>query len=84
MGAEGVEHDLQPRFRNGVEHATMAEDAPQGRVAPGEALAPTRISGVRPQWSPAKAVPVRPNPVITSSKMRRMPWRLHRSAMAGQ
>ena len=47
-------------------------------------LPAVRISGRTPQWSTPNQRPVRPNPVITSSAITRMPCRRQTSTIAGQ
>ena len=48
--------------------------AASGSVPPVSPLAVHRMSGVICACSQAKSVPVRPQPVITSSAMRSAPW----------
>ena len=40
-------------------------------------------SGLTPQWREPETSPVRPNPVMTSSAMSRMPWRSQISRTPG-
>jgi hypothetical protein len=50
-------------------------DAAIGTAALVRPLAMVRMSGVTPRRSEPKWRPMRPKPVMTSSKMSRMPWR---------
>ncbi len=69
-----------------IVRATSSDAAakPNGQYPEVAPLAATRMSGRTPQWSIANQRPVRPKPVMTSSAMRRTPWRRQTSAMAGQ
>ena len=49
--------------------------APSGTAPPLMPLASVMMSGTTSQCSQANQRPVRPKPVITSSRMSRMPWR---------
>ncbi len=53
--------------------ASVASTAPIGITPLVSPLAQVIMSGITPYFSAPHAVPVRPNPVITSSKIRRMP-----------
>ena len=53
--------------------APVVSTAPIGITPLVSPLAQVIMSGSTPYFSAAKAAPVRPNPVITSSKISRMP-----------
>ena len=57
---------------------------PMGRYPLVIALATVNMSGVTPQCSVANILPVRPNPVITSSHIISTPCLSHISRMVGQ
>ena len=57
---------------------------PSGTYADVTPLAKVMMSGVTPNRCAANAAPVRPNPVITSSKTSRMPWRSQSSRTRGE
>ena len=70
--------EFDPRRRaldDGGVHGVEAITAPMGTAALVRPLAQVIMSGTTPKRSAAVAAPSRPKAVITSSKMRRMPWR---------
>ena len=57
---------------------------PNGTYPPVVPFPAVRMSGRMSQWSMPNHLPVRPNPVITSSAISTTSWRRHTSAIAGQ
>ena len=60
---------------------SLTTTAPSGTAAPLMPLASVMMSGATSQWSQPNQRPVRPNPVMTSSRMSRMPCRSQTSRM---
>ena len=80
--AEGCPQAVSP-IANGCSSSQVASFPPTTSLPSAEPdvmpLATVMMSGVTPQCSHANQRPVRPNPVITSSRIRRMPCRSHTS-----
>jgi hypothetical protein len=70
---EELDHVLGPLHEGVVDLLRGQKTAPIGMTPFVRPLAQVIMSGITSKWSAAKGDPSRPKPVMTSSKIRRMP-----------